>query len=150
MKEAALGERGVVNWASREVFVGEASAGDERPKVFPQEIMDLDQAPLKYTRQVHVRISLASATRDDLDRLLVLATANRGKCPLYLCFKGPAGEYAYIEAHEHFSVRPSRELERAIESAFGPGSYYASVDSTLPERERKRWERRSDSYNGEG
>src|SRR5207245_9501582 len=33
--------------------IGEINAGDERPKIFPQEILKLDEAPRRFTTQAH-------------------------------------------------------------------------------------------------
>jgi len=33
------------------LVIGEVNAGDDKPKLFPQEIMPLDDAPLRFTRK---------------------------------------------------------------------------------------------------
>ena len=38
------------------LVIGEVNTGDERPKIFPQEIMSLEDAPKKFTKQVHLRL----------------------------------------------------------------------------------------------
>ncbi len=131
------------------LVVGEVNTGDERPKIFPQEIMDLSAAPARYTRQVHLRLPLADLDAAKLERIREMIMAHRGKCPLFLCLKAPSGELVYIETHERYYVAPSVELQTAVDEAFGPETYYASVDTSLPEREKRRWERRGDA-NGSG
>jgi U3 small nucleolar RNA-associated protein 14 len=54
----------------------------------------------------------------------------------------PGGEIVFIETHERFNVKPSRQLQQAIEHLFGASSYYVKVDTSLPERAQRRWERR--------
>ena len=36
--------------------IGEVNTGDDKPKIFPQEIMPLEDAPRKFTKQVHFRL----------------------------------------------------------------------------------------------
>ena len=132
------------------LVIGEVNAGDDKPKVFPQEIMLLDQAPAKFTKQVHLRLHMAHLKPEDLTSLQELVEAHRGKCPLFLCFKQPAGGLIFMETHEKFAVAPSRALQRAVDDRFGEETYYAKVDTSLPERTPRRWERRSDSGGDEG
>jgi hypothetical protein len=51
----------------------------------------------------------------------------------------------FIETHDKFFVAPSRELQAAVDEQFGEDTYYAKVDTSLPERQRKPWERRGDN-----
>src|SRR5579862_1210838 len=49
------------------LVIGEVNTGDERPKIFPQEIMMLEDAPRKYTKQVHLRLNMAHLQPEQLD-----------------------------------------------------------------------------------
>jgi DNA polymerase-3 subunit alpha len=131
------------------LVIGEVNTGDDKPKIFPQEIMPLEEAPQKYTRQVHLRLHTAQVKPEALESVRDLIAAHQGKCPLFLCFIRPGGELVFVETNERFSVRPSRELEHAAEHLLGKGAYYAKVDSSLPERAARRWERKSEPENGE-
>jgi DNA polymerase-3 subunit alpha len=124
------------------LVIGEVNTGDERPKIFPQEIMALEDAPRRYTRQVHLRLHTAHLRPESLDSVRELVSAYPGKCPLFLCFVRPAGEVVFVEAHTRYSVAPSRELQKAADDMFGEETYYAKVDTALPERAPRRWERR--------
>jgi hypothetical protein len=62
--------------------------------------------------------------------------------PVFLCLRRPNGEIVFIETHEKFSVTPSAELQQAVDDLFGEETWYARVDTSLPERARKPWERR--------
>jgi DNA polymerase-3 subunit alpha len=130
------------------LVIGEVSVGDERPKVFPQEIMSLDDAPRKYTRQVHFRLNAAHLDRAGLESARTLAVAHKGKCPLFLCVLQPSGGTVFIETADTFFVNPSRQLQAAVDERFGEDTYYAKVDTALPERQ-KRWERRPENGGGE-
>jgi len=127
------------------LVIGEVNTGDERPKIFPQEIMALEDAPKKFTKQVHLRLHTAHLKPEDLGGVGELATAYPGKCPLFLCFMRPTGEMVFVETHERYSVTPSLELQHAANRLFGEDTYYAKVDTSLPEREKKRWERKADN-----
>ena len=124
------------------LVIGEVTTGDERPKVFPQEILALEDAPRKYTKQVHLRLHSAHLTPDSLEPVRDLIAAHSGKCPLILCFRQPGGEVVFVETHDRCSVLPSLALERAVNTLLGADTYYAKVDTTLPERQRRSWERR--------
>jgi DNA polymerase-3 subunit alpha len=124
------------------LVVGEVNTGDERPKIFPQEIMPLEDAPRKFTRQVHLRLNMAHVAPSQLQSVHDLVAAHPGKCPLLLCFMKPTGERVFVETHEKFFVSPSRELQQAADQLLGEETYYAKVDTSLPERTQRRWERK--------
>jgi DNA polymerase-3 subunit alpha len=125
--------------------IGEVNTGDERPKVFPQEIMPLEDAPRRFTKQVHLRLHTAHLRPESLESIRDLVAAHSGNCPLFLCFLQPAGEVVFVEAHERFFVAPSRQLQQAADDLLGEETYYAKVDASLPERAPRRWERRPEN-----
>jgi hypothetical protein len=53
-----------------------------------------------------------------------------------------------METHEKYFVAPCRQLQEAADNLLGENTYYAKVDSTLPERVR-RWERKPEYANGD-
>jgi DNA polymerase III subunit alpha len=120
---------------------GEINTGDEQPKLFPQEIMALDDAPRRLTKQVHFRLDLSRLDPELLDAVRDLAAAHKGKCPLFLCFRSPTGQSVFVEPHDSFFVTPSRELQEGAEKLLGQGGYHVKVDATLPEKQR-RWPKR--------
>jgi DNA polymerase-3 subunit alpha len=131
------------------LVVGEVNTGDERPKIFPQEIMPLEDAPKKYTKQVHLRLHTAHLKPENVDAVRELVAAHPGKCPLFLCFMRPTGEVIFIEPNDRFFVTPSRQLQEAADNQFGEETYYVKVDTSLPEKQQ-RWGRRAENGdNGE-
>jgi DNA polymerase-3 subunit alpha len=124
------------------LVIGEVNTGDDKPKLFAQEIMPLDDAPQRYTKQVHLRLNTARLKPEDLESVLEVIAMHPGKCPLFLCFARPSGEVIFVETHERFFVTPSRAFQQAADQRFGQGTYYAKADPTLPERAPRRWERR--------
>ena len=126
------------------LVVGEVAAGDDKAKIFPQEILRLEDAPRKYTKQVHLRLHTAHLNPDQLDLIHEIVAGFAGRCPLFLCFKRPSGEIIVVEAHERFNVTPSVELQKAVDGMFGEETYYAKVDTSVPERAPRRWERKAE------
>jgi hypothetical protein len=109
--------------------------------------MPLEDAPKKFTKQVHFRLHTAHLKPEHLDAARELVAAHAGKCPLFLCFTRPTGEIIFVETHERFYA--SRELQEAADNRFGKDTYYVKVDMSLPERQQ-RWGRRAESSeNGE-
>jgi DNA polymerase-3 subunit alpha len=131
------------------MVLGEVSLSEDKPKVFAQEILPLDDTPARFTEQVHLRLPAAKLEAEALLAVRDLATAHAGRCPLFLCLLQPGGESVFIEAHEQFRVTPSRALEAAVNERFGPGTYYAHVDTTPPAKPERRWPRRSHHGNGD-
>ena len=125
------------------LVVGEISTGEDKPKIFPQEIMPLTDAPKKYTKQVHLRLHTAHLKPEQLESVSEIVAAHAGKCPLVLCFMRPEGATVFVGAHEKFGVTPSLELEQAVNKQFGEKTYYARVDTSLPEKQRRSWEKKN-------
>jgi len=130
------------------LVVGEVNTGDERPKIFPQEIMPLEDAPRRFTKQVHLRLNTAHVKPEHLESVQQLVSVYPGKCPLFLCFVRPTGEVIFVETHEKFFVAPSLKLQQAADELFGKETYYAKVDTAPPERAPRKWERRPAEYAG--
>jgi hypothetical protein len=86
---------------------------------------------------------------DRLDNIRTIAESHSGRCPLFLCIRQPAGEMVFIETHEKYRVSPSREFQTVVDDTFGPETFYATVDTSLPERAKKPWERRNGNGNSE-
>ena len=129
------------------MVVGEVNTGEDKPKIFPQEIFPLEDAPRKYTKQVHLRLHTAHLKPESMAAVRDLVTAHAGRCPLLLCFRMPTGQSVFVEPHERFSVAPSRQLQEAADNQFGEDTYYVKVDLTLPEKQQ-RWGKRTEA-NGE-
>jgi DNA polymerase-3 subunit alpha len=129
------------------LVTGEVNVGDERPKIFPQEMMALEDAPKKFTKQVHFRLQTAHVQPAQLESVRDLVAGHPGKCPLFLCFMQPAGEVYFMQANDRFAVTPSLNLQQEADSRFGEGTYYAKVDTTLPERV-SRWPKKGASNGG--
>ena len=131
------------------LITGEVNLGEDKPKIFPVEIIALEDALQVYTRQVHLRLQMAHLTPKDLEGARELAATHPGKCPLFLCLKWPGGEVMFVEAHEKYRVKPSLDLQMAVNERFGEETYYAKVDAALPQRAPRQWEKKGYGGNGE-
>jgi DNA polymerase III subunit alpha len=125
------------------LIVGEVNA-EETLKIFPQEIMPLEDAPRKYARQVHLRLYTAHLSPEQLEKIRQLVLRHPGKCPLFLCLIRPGGEIVFVETHERFCVLPSSELQQEAEALLGEETFYVKVDTALPEKTQRRWERKAE------
>jgi len=68
---------------------------------------------------------------------------------LFLCFVRPTGEVIFLETHEKFFVAPSQQLQQATDELFGEETYYAKADTSLPERQPRKWERKGELVGAE-
>ena len=83
-----------------------------------------------------------------MTRVQELVAANPGKCPLFLCLIRPEGTNIFISAHDRYGVTPSLELEHEMNRQFGEKTYYAKVDTSLPEKARRSWEKKPEKGGG--
>jgi DNA polymerase-3 subunit alpha len=124
------------------LVIGEVNTTEDKPKIFPQEIMPLEDAPRKYTKQVHFRLQMAHLKPEQMEQIRELVAAHPGKCPLFLCFMRPTGGVIFVDTNERYAVTPSLDLHKAVDALLGEDTYYAKVDTSLPERQRRAWERK--------
>jgi DNA polymerase-3 subunit alpha len=124
------------------LIVGEVNNDEDKPKLFPSEIMPLEDAPRKFTKQVHLRLYPAHLDAAKLEATCALVEAHRGKCPLFLCFRYPDHAPVFIETHECFAVAPTLAFQQAVDALLGEETYYAKVDTSAPERPKRARERR--------
>jgi DNA polymerase-3 subunit alpha len=131
------------------LVVGEVNTGEDKPKIFPQEIMLLEDAPRKYTKQVHFRLNMAHLQPEDVAAAGEIAGRHPGKCPLLLCFLPPAGGVVYLDTNDRYKVNPSLKLEQEVNARFGEDTYYSKVDTSLPEKVQRRWGKKADNNGDE-
>jgi DNA polymerase-3 subunit alpha len=126
------------------LVVGEVNNDDGPLKIYPTEVMLLEDAPRKFTKQVHLRLNAVHLNDQKLSEIFDLVAKFPGKCPLFLRIRQPGGEIVFIETHDKYFVAPSRELQTAVDDLFGEETYYARVDTSLPEKPKRAWERKSE------
>lgn len=131
------------------LVVGEVSTGEDKPKIFPTDILPLDDAPRRLTRQVQLQLDADQATVQRLESVRGIVESHSGRIPLFLRIRMPGGATVFIEPNDRFTVSPSRELESALEEVCGPQSVFMSADRSLPDRPQRKWERKSDNAPGD-
>jgi hypothetical protein len=104
--------------------------------------MPLEDAPRKYTKQLQLKLNAVQLTEEKLRQVFAIVSQHPGKCPLFLCIRQPGGEQVYVEANERYQVAASRDFQRAIEELFGADAYHPRVDTSVPERQKRAWEKR--------
>ena len=109
-------------------------------------VLDYSTGPaLRKQGQALINASTASALV--LDCSAVVKSSSVG-LSLLLCFMRPTGETIFMDTNERFGVLPSLKLQQEADARFGEETYYAKVDTTLPDRAPRRWERKAESGNG--
>ena len=119
------------------MFVGEVNNTEDVSKIFPQDIFPIEDAPKRFTKQVHLRFKVEGMPKDTLEGVRELAEAHHGSVPLYLCLRQPDGTSVFVEADERYNVAPGSEFQAAANDRFGPDTYYVKVDTDLPEPQRR-------------
>lgn len=120
------------------VFVtGEISNAEDNPKIFVREIVPIENAICRFTREVHIKIHLANLNSEKLQRLETVLKSHSGKCPVIFWFIDYSKRIIPVEPHESFFVTPSAELETEIEKLFGADSYHAKADKELQDAKPK-------------
>jgi DNA polymerase-3 subunit alpha len=125
------------------MILGEVNHGEDKPKIFPQEILPLEEAPRRFTQEVFLRLHAAHLDPERLKAARALLEAHPGRCPVLLSIEMPAGEVVFVEPHDHYRVTPSAELAAAADRLFGEGTYQVRVDRSVPNRAPRRWEKRN-------
>ncbi len=130
------------------LVVGEVSTGEDKPKMFPVDIMRLDDAPRRLTKQVQVRMRIGDMDRARLESLRGVIEAHAGRVPVYLGILA-AGATVFIEPSDRYLVVPSAEFESAVEEVCGPGSVTMAADKSMPERQQRKWEKKAEGGGGD-
>ena len=125
--------------------VGEVSNGEDKPKLFPELILPLEEAAARFTKEVHLRLPLAHLNSERLAAVRNVVERFPGACPLFLCFLRGAGELIFVEAGRRFRVNPSNDFRKEIEEILGEETLYAKVDTNLERAPNRRRE-----WKGEG
>jgi DNA polymerase-3 subunit alpha len=131
------------------LVTGEVSTGEDKPKMFPSDILPLDDAPRRLTRQVHIQMESGRVTPQQLESVRGIVESHAGKVPLFLRIRMPGGATVFIEPNDRYAVSPSKEFESAIEHLCGPQSVFISADRSLPERVQRKWERKAENGSGD-
>ena len=130
------------------LVIGEVSTGEDKPKIFPQEIMPLatrrKNTPSRFTLRLHAA-HLQPEDWPGSSNSSPRIQAN-ARCCCASCARA-AERFSWTRTSGSASRLPL-ELERAANKLFGEETYYAKVDLTLPEKTRRSWEKKNGSNGG--
>jgi DNA polymerase-3 subunit alpha len=132
--------------AGKAIFVqGSVNKRDEKPKIFANDIIPLDEVVRRYTKQVHLRVHTTKTTPEQLARIRDILARHEGRVPVALIFTLPGGGMVFADTHEAFNVAPSGELVKELEAVLGKDAVYLKPDTSMPKPEsgRERWQRRA-------
>lgn len=127
------------------LVTGEVNNSEDKAKIFPQDIMLLEETPRRFTKQVQVRLDAGKLSGPLLMELRNIVVSHAGRIPLILCIKHSSGAWGIIETNEKYNVTPTLELQQAISSRFGKHAFFAKADTALPERTKRAWEKKESS-----
>ena len=122
--------------------VGEVNNDDDKPKIFPTEVMTVDQGRRKWSHQIFVRIRSEAVRPGMLESIRSAAVAQRGGCPLMLMIQTDESTAVFIETHEKFMVTSSLDFQRTVNEILGYDACFVKANKSLPEPEKRRWENR--------
>ena len=135
--------------ADAAIFVcGMVNLREDKPKIVADQVIALEDVPKRFTKAVHIRLSVGTTEDAVLARLHEVMRAHKGSIPVLFCFIYPDGKLVFLEAHEHFSVSPTQQFVRDIEAILGEDSVWLKVDSeklaaTNEVRRGRPWEQRN-------
>ena len=123
------------------IFVeGEVNNEDDKPKIFPTNLIAHAQANQKWSKGIVVRIRCSSLTSENLEEIKTTSLAHRGHCELIIMIQNPDGSSVYIETHDKFKVSSDPEFQESINALLGYQACYVKADKSLPVQEKRRWE----------
>lgn len=122
-------------------IVGEVNNEDDKPKIFPIEILSPDQARAKWSQKIFVRIYQDQYQHGQLDCIKNIATANQGTCVLYLLIiNNEKNSMTCIKTNEKYNISFEMSVQSQINSILGYNACYTKASKNLPEIEKRRWE----------
>ncbi len=102
------------------IFIrGRVNSRDDIPKVIAEEVIPLDDVKKRFTRLISIDLQTAGLDPALLQKLKEVLGSHKGKIPVYINFKDPAGKTAVINPGEDCRVDTTDELFQAIESLVG-------------------------------
>jgi DNA polymerase-3 subunit alpha len=112
------------------VFVsGTVNLREDKPKVFADQVIPLDEVPKRFTKAVHIRLPAETAGESVLNRVREVLQAHKGAVPVLFCFMYGDGKLVFMETHNNFSVTPSEALVRELEAILGEDTVWLKVDA---------------------
>lgn len=110
---------------------------NEKIKLMAEDIIPLDWALEKNTREIHLHVFEGSTTQDQLRALKEMCVARPGKTALIICVTLTTGEIVFVEAVRNLAVRVDQEFLDQVRGILGERRYRIKADVRVPEARRK-------------
>ena len=115
--------------ADAAIFVcGTVNLREDKPKIFADHIIPLDEVPKQFTKAVHIRLPAATTRESALARVQEVLRAHKGSVPVMFCFMYDDGRLVFMETHNNFSVTPSESLVQELEAILGEDTVWLKVN----------------------
>ncbi|GAB6062324.1 DNA polymerase III subunit alpha [Deferrisoma palaeochoriense] len=103
------------------VVRGTLEKNEETAKILADEVLPLEEAPERLTREVHIQVNAAFHGRDDLEALkrILSSPEMRGTTPTVLRIVVPEKAEAVVRLPEAYSVRASGDLKARVRDLMG-------------------------------
>ncbi|RMG85392.1 MAG: DNA polymerase III subunit alpha, partial [Candidatus Dadabacteria bacterium] len=103
------------------VVRGTLEKNEENVKILADEVLSLEEAPERLTREVHIQVNAAFHGRDDLEALkrILSSPEMRGATPTVLRIVVPEKAEALVRLPETFAVRASGDLRARVRDLMG-------------------------------
>jgi DNA polymerase-3 subunit alpha len=105
------------------VFVkGKLDRRRERPNIFVEELITLDEAPEKLAARVHIRLDASSVTKEKVAEIKTICEHHRGKSPVYVALHTAQGK-VYATADKNLRVNPDVDFCKKMKLLVGAENF---------------------------
>ena len=108
---------------------GDATNGEETPKLMAHEVYPLDEAPRHFAERLSIHVPVAHSEQGHLDAVRELLRLHPGKTPVVICLRFPSGEKVFFDTDKGLTVTPDRALLHELEQVLGECSVYVHASS---------------------
>ncbi|MCP3964967.1 MAG: DNA polymerase III subunit alpha [Lentisphaerae bacterium] len=108
----------------------------ERPRLIAERIMPIEEAPARYTSELHIHLYEGSNTQEDLEKIRTICNEHSGDSSLILCVACNSGEYAFLEAGG-YKVKVNADLLTKVSDCLGEKRYRLKANNKVPEPRRR-------------
>ena len=115
-----------------------ARDGEDKPKLIVSKVVPIRNAPMEYTKEIHVRIYEDQASDVVLCKLKELLLLEAGSTDVILSVICSNKRVAFIKAGREFCISFSSQLEKNIYALLGEQSVLVKPNKVAPKRERSK------------
>ena len=101
------------------VILGKVQLGDRGAKIIAETVDTLDQAMIKYTKEIVIRIRAQQTNRQQLETLKEMFYEHHGTCPVRLTLHFDGRGEVDIEVLKDLKIKPSSEFYHQVEQTLG-------------------------------